>query len=140
MRHAVTCLIHYRNSRFSDKALVGNDKCLSETTKPCWKQQSLVRNDKALSASLSFAEKNLIRSISRTYVPCRKKTTSICLPVFVVFLWYSFTLIINRLGILVKIISETTKPSRKLEGFVGNEKGLPETTKLCRKRQRLFWS
>jgi hypothetical protein len=38
-----------------------------------WQSFVVVRNDKALSASLSFGEKNLRRSILWIYVPCREK-------------------------------------------------------------------
>jgi len=72
-RRAVTGVIKFRNSRISDKALVGNDKALSETTSACRKRQSLFGNDKALSANLSLSQKNLRRSISLPYVPCRNK-------------------------------------------------------------------
>jgi hypothetical protein len=87
----------------------------------------LVGNDKALSANLSLAEKNLRRSITRTYVPCRKNNEHILVGFCCVF-WCYFT--------NVKATSETTKPCRKREGFVGINKALLETTKLCRKRER----
>ena len=96
VRRAVTCVIHFRTSRISYKALVRNDKRLSVMTNACQKQQSfvgndkrlsemtnnacrkrqsLVGNDKALSENLSLAEKDLRRSISLLYVPCRNKNS-----------------------------------------------------------------
>jgi hypothetical protein len=54
-------------------------KRLLETTKLCRKQQTLV-------GKLSLAEKSLRRNYHEPgYVPCREKTTSTCLLLFVVF-------------------------------------------------------
>jgi hypothetical protein len=49
VRNSVMTFIHFRSSQFSDKALVGNDKALSETTNACRTRQSFVGNDKRLS-------------------------------------------------------------------------------------------
>ncbi len=105
----------------SDKALVGNDKRSSETTKPCRKQQRLV-------GKFILSWENLRRNISRAYGPCRKNDKHM------------------RIGlcrfccctVLRKCLVDKTflqRLSNKKHNSAGNNKALPETTKLCRTQQ-----
>ena len=94
------------NTRFSDKALAGNDN--------------------ALSANLSLAEKTSVEIYHVPTCPVVKKTTSIFLSAYVVFLLYSSTLMLSGIDILAKDIQETT---RKHQSFAGNNKALSEMTK-----------
>ncbi len=91
----------------------------------CRKRQYLVGNNQALSASLSLATKNLPGSISRTYVPCRKKT-SICLSVFVVL----YGTLLRKKAVDYTFL---LRLSQKRQSFVGNENGLSETRRVSDK-------
>ena len=80
----------------------------------CRKRQTLVRKDKALSEDVLFlAEKNLRRSRSRTYVPCR-------------LLSFFGGIILRKWKVDWTFL---LRLSKKRQRFVGNNKALSETKK-----------
>ena len=117
-------------------------KRLSETTKPCWKRQSFAGNDKALSETTKLCRKrqrlvgNFILSIKKHpqkhtmnlhALSDVKRQPHACRPL-------SF---MCGTSVHKKSVGWTLQLglSEKRQSFVGNDKALSETTKLCRKRQ-----
>ena len=123
------------NACWKGQSLVGNNKNLSETTNACRKGQSFVGNNKRLleTTNACWKQQSIVGKFIINWVyhfaTCLVgiKTTSICLSVFVGFLWYCSTKMESRLDILAKIVLKTTKLCQKRQTLVRNKKGLSET-------------
>ena len=104
--HALTCVIQFRNWQFPGKALVGNDKALSE--------------------NLSLAEKTSVEVYQEPRCLVGIKTISICLSVFVIFCG---TVLVHKWKVdktfLLRLLS------KKRRSPVGNDKAIfgPELAK-----------